>query len=99
MRGPIMPDLAIDVKPLIRYLLHIGLVEIRYLAFEPGHESQINKLADVLEFLPRFLADDREPHLDVIRDEFESYAKQFPHSLYASRYLEYVNGREVPTDY
>lgn len=81
-----------NLKACVRFLLHLGLVEIRMLGHDRGSHEQIADLADVLEFLPRKLADDREPDFEMVRDQFERYAKRYPDSL-GQRYLDYLDGK------
>lgn len=83
---------ATSLKACVRFLIHFGLVEIRMLGQERGSHEQIAHLADVLEFLPRKLADDREPDFDVIREQFEQYARRYPDSM-GQRYLNYLDGK------
>ena len=83
-----------DLQHRIRFLLHWGLVEIRNLAYGGGHDEQIAYLADVLELLPGFLNDEKQPKFDVIREQFANYAKRFPESRY--EYLAYLDGKAIP---
>lgn len=92
-----MSSVAIDLKHRLRYVIHLGLVEIRNMAYLGGQDAQIAKLADVLEFLPRYLDDDREPDMLVIREQFEQYQAENPKSIYD--YLGYLDGRHEITDY
>lgn len=74
-----------DIRSAIREILHRGLVEIRYLAFAGGHDDQIAKLADVLEFLPAYLTPGRtlnEVDRGIILEQFEQYRDSFPESTF-----------------
>ena len=84
-----------DLRTKLPYLIHLGCVEIRHLAFNRGSYDQIAKLADVLEFLPQYIESDREPEIDVIREQFEQYATEFPISTYSERYLEFLDGMKT----
>ena len=93
-----MPTVSVELKPAIRYLIHLGLVEIRNLAFHGGHDTRIAKLADVLEFLPRLLAEDQEPDFAMVREQFEQYQTENSTPLYD--YLAYLDGRlPIPQAY
>ena len=83
-----------DLQHRIRFLVHWGLVEIRNLAYDGGHEEQIALLADVLEFLPGYLGDEKQPNFEVVREQFENYSKKFPASSYD--YLGYLDGKPIP---
>jgi hypothetical protein len=83
-----------DLQHRIRFLVHWGLVEIRNLAYSGGHDDQIAHLADVLEFLPRFLGEDKQPNFEVVREQFENYVKRFPDTGYD--YLGYLDGKLIP---
>jgi hypothetical protein len=49
----------------------------------------------VLEFLPRFLEDDREPDVMMIREQFEQYRSEYPAASYD--YVAVLDGKtEVP---
>ena len=73
---------VLNPQPLRRKLtrlLHEGCVEIRSLAYERGHDDQIADLADVLEFVPRFLDGEPSPEeWSVLRSEVEGYALRYP---------------------
>jgi hypothetical protein len=92
-----MPSVVNDLKHRLRYVIHLGLVEIRNLAYCGGQDAHIAKLADVLEFLPRYLEDDREPDMLVIREQFEQYRAENPLSRYD--YLGYLDGTREILDY
>ena len=63
----------------LAHLLHEGCVEIRSLAYERGHDDQIADLADVLEFVPRFLDIELTPEdWGGLRSEVEGYALRYP---------------------
>lgn len=79
-----------DLRRRLRFLIHRGIVEIRNLGYAGGHDAQIADLADILEFLPEFLGEDREPNFAVIREQFEGYAARYPESNY--NYLAYLDG-------
>lgn len=87
-----MTPAATDLRRCLRFLLHWGLVEIRNLAYG-GSPAQIADLADILEFLPEFLGDDREPDFDLIREQFAGYAGRYPDSTYD--YLAYLDGKPI----
>ena len=86
-----------DLRPKLRYLIHLGLTEIRGLAHEGGHDARIAKLADVLEFLPRYLEDDREPDLLTVREQFEQYQTEYPATTFD--YLAFLDGKAEMPDY
>jgi len=82
------------------YLLHLGFVEIRYLAHEEGTSQQIAKLADVMEYLPRALEPGcRAIEDSAVREQFEQYLGEFPESIYAARYLAILDGVHTPINY
>lgn len=81
-----------DLRTKLPYLIHVGLVELRLMGYERAPHEQVAKLADVLEFLPRFLEPDGKPDLEVIREQFEQYAAEFPQSRFAKRYLGILDG-------
>ncbi len=94
-----MTTTTADLRLTLRYLIHEGLTEIRALATLHETYEQIAHLADVLEFLPRHLGDDREPNYDVILEQFEGYAQRYPESS-GQRYVEFLSGgRTVPDHY
>jgi hypothetical protein len=90
---------TIDVKARLRYVIHLGLVEIRSLAMLGGQDQQISKLADVLEFLPRQLEDDVDLDADlyIIIEQFEQYKTEFPEARYD--YIGYLTGTREIFDY
>lgn len=92
-----MPETTTDLRRVLRFLIHWGLVEIRELGYCGGSHAQIADLADVLEFLPEFLAGDREPDLEVIREQFQGYAARHPDSQYD--YLGYLDYKPIPAPY
>ncbi len=60
-------------------LLAEGCVEIRSLAYERGHDDQIADLADVLEYVPRFLDIELTPEeWGGLRSVVEGYALRYP---------------------
>ena len=60
-------------------LLAEGCFEIRSLAYERGHDDQIADLADLLEFVPRFLDGEPTPEEWVgLRSEVEGYVTRYP---------------------
>jgi hypothetical protein len=77
-----MHVLTTDLRSRLRYVLHMGLVDIRNVAPCAGYGEQIAHLADVLEFLPKFLDDetDLEPHFEMIVEQFVAYKRRFPDS-------------------
>ena len=94
----------LTAEPMLRttlpYLLHLGLAEIRYLASGDSNPAQIAALADVLEFLPRYLEPDCRPLEDsVVREQFEHYLRDFPESICAARYLAILDNPETPANY
>jgi hypothetical protein len=71
--------LSVTRRARITYLLHRGCVEIRCLAQARGDYQEIADLADILEWLPRFL--DGEPGdetWDIICEQVENYFKKYP---------------------
>lgn len=88
---------ATDLRRCIRFLIHWGLVEIRNLGYAGAPHAQIADLADILEFLPEFLEGGREPNLEVIREQFEGYARRHPESNY--NYLAYLDGKPPHAPY
>lgn len=72
----------LNPQPLRRklaHLLHEGCVEIRSLAYERGHDDQIADLADVLEYVPRFLDIELTPEeWGGLRSVVEGYALRYP---------------------
>lgn len=92
-----MPTVTPDLRHKLRYLIHLGLTEIRSLAYEGGHDARIAKLADVLEFLPRYLEDDREPDLLTVREQFEQYQVEHPAATF--NYLAFLDGKVEIPDY
>lgn len=88
-----MTATANEIRRRLRFVIHWGLVEIRNLAYDGAPHEQIAFLADILEFLPAFLAEDREPDLEVIREQFEGYHKRYPNSTYD--YLGYLADRPI----
>ena len=86
-----------DLRRCIRFLIHWGLVEIRNLASASAPHAQIADLADILEFLPEFLEGGREPDIEVIREQFERYARRYPESNYD--YLSYLDGKPLHAPY
>ena len=91
----------IALRHKLPYLVHAGLVEIRNLAYESAHGPQIAKLADVLEFLPRYLEDDRDPDeaTELIREQFQQYATEFPGTWFGERALAIIDGMDTPSNY
>ncbi len=71
-----------DVRDRLRYIIHLGLVDIRNLALAGGHDGQIADLADILEILPGAIGGDRDPDLTVIHEEFERYDRDYPGHRY-----------------
>jgi hypothetical protein len=60
-------------------LLAEGCVEIRSLAQDRGHDDQIADLADVLEYVPKFLEGTPSPEeWDGLRSVVEGYARRYP---------------------
>jgi hypothetical protein len=94
-----MPAVQTDLRVKLPYLVHLGLVELRLLAFEKAPHEQIAKLADVLEFLPRYLEPDGDPDAEVVREQFEQYAAEFPRTRFAERYLAIIDGADTPPAY
>jgi hypothetical protein len=94
-----MPAVQSDLRVKLPYLLHLGLVELRTLASEQAPHGQIAKLADVLEFLPRYLEPDGDQDEDVVREQFEQYAAEFPRTRFAERYLAIIDGHDTPSAY
>jgi hypothetical protein len=92
---------AVDtrLRQVLPYLIHTGLVELRLLGYENAPHEQIAKLADVLEFLPRYLEPDGKPAMEVIREQFEQYAAEFPQSRFAERYFMILDGSLSVTNY
>jgi hypothetical protein len=88
-----------ELRAKLPYLIHVGLVELRLLGYERAPHEQIAKLADVLEFLPRYLEPDGKPDMEVVREQFEQYAAEFPRSQFAKRYLGILDGTCSVTDY
>jgi len=65
----------------IAYLIHQGCVEIRYLAQGQGDYQEIADLADVMEWLPRFLEDEPDDDTwDIIREQVDSFGRRYPRS-------------------
>lgn len=94
-----MTSTAPDLRVVLRYLIHAGLVEIRSLGYLRGSHDQIAHLADVLEFLPGRLEGGREPDFAVVLEQFEAYAARYPESD-GRRYVEFLTGeRTVPDHY
>lgn len=81
-----------DLRTKLPYLIHLGCVEIRSLAFEEAPYAQIAKLADILEYLPRFFQSEQESDDEVIREQFEQYVTEFPDSTFGDRYLQCLDG-------
>jgi hypothetical protein len=69
-----------ELRKRLLYILHRGFVEVRNLALAAGQE-QIADLADVMEYLPRFVDKCTEEDLQIIRDELKKY-----HDKYRSGY-------------
>ncbi len=92
-----MPGTTTDLRRVLRFLLHLGLVELRELGYGGGAHAQIADLADALEFLPEFLSENRDPDLEVIREQFQGYAARYPESRYD--YLGYLDGKSLPAPY
>lgn len=92
-----MPTVTPDLRHKLRYLIHLGLTEIRSLANEGGQDARIAKLADVLEFLPRYLEDDREPDPITVREQFEQYQTEYPDATFD--YLTLLDGKTDIPDY
>jgi len=83
---------ATDVRDRLRYVIHLGLVDIRNLAFAGGHDQQIADLADILEILPAAMGNDSEPDLTVIHEEFERYELEYPEHRY--KFLDILDGKQ-----
>jgi hypothetical protein len=96
-----MVALELALRQKLPYLIHLGLVEIRVLAEDNAPARQIAKLADVLEFLPRYLEDDGDPDAEreVIREQFDQYRRQFPEAGFGVRALSIIDGLETPSMY
>lgn len=86
-----------DLRRSMRYVLHLGLVELRELGQTRSSHDRIAHLADLLEFLPQFLGDETIPDPEVLREQFEKYRGRYPDSPY--RYSEYLDGKEPPAHF
>lgn len=65
----------------ITYLIHWGCVEIRYIAQGHGDYQEIADLADIMEWLPRFLEDEPDDETwEMIREQIVNYGKKYPQS-------------------
>ena len=90
-------ETATDLRRRIRFLIHWGLVEIRELGYAGASHAQIADLADILEFLPEFLEGGPEPDVEVIREQFQGYARRYPESSYD--YLSFLDGKPLHAPY
>jgi len=81
----------------IVYLLHRGCVEIRCLAQAHGDYQEIADLADIMEWLPRFLDDEPgDESWDTIREQIENYGRKYPRS--GERLVRYLS-EPIPARY
>ncbi len=58
-------------------VLHRALVEIRYLARQPGNESRIADLADLVHNIPHFMLGRHEHMHGYLRTDFVRYAETY----------------------
>jgi hypothetical protein len=65
-----------ELQKRLLYILHRGFVEVRNLALAAGQE-QIADLADVMEFIPRFVEKCSEENLELIRLELKKYQEKY----------------------
>ena len=71
----------IEFRRRLGYILHRGLVEIRSLSDDPTALDQIHDLADVLEFLPRFLIDPTDDDRATIHTVIREFQERHPEGL------------------
>ncbi len=85
-----------EFKRRLGYILHRGLAEIRSLATNSERLPQIAELADVLEYLPRFLNDPTDDDVSMVRTVLGDYQQRHPNSWELVRYL---NDDRIPDVY
>jgi len=85
-----------DFRKRLGFVLHHGLVEIRYLAHTADHLTRIHDLADLLEFLPKYLDDPSEDDRSFVCTVIREYEDRHPDSW---RLLKYLHGESIPDVY
>jgi hypothetical protein len=89
--------IAPSLRSRIAYLIHRGCTEIRTLASHSGDYQEIANLADILEWVPRFLGDEpSDAAWEAICEQFVNHAKKYPKS--GERLVRYLS-EPIPDRY
>jgi hypothetical protein len=84
-----------ELQKRLLYILHRGFVEVRNLALAAG-QDQIADLADVMEFVPRFVNGCTTEDLELLRSEFKRYQDKYRSSY---DYPAHLDEYDVPDSY